>query len=112
QSRLPGNALSHTPPPDRAAIWQRQGGNLAKNARTCLRRTARRSLTTPDASTPCTGKTFLAKSTPIVVTSAMDGSCPLVVDNPTLAPQCREAAIRPIKPGHDDNLDHMFVSEH
>ena len=97
------------------AIWRAAGfrpGVVGTIAYRFGATTRSASLTTPDASTPCTGKTFLAKSTPIVVTSAMDGSCPLVVDNPTLAPQCREAAIRPIKPGHDDNLDHMFMSEH
>src|SRR5207302_10138184 len=46
----------------------RQGGILLKNSMTCLRRNCRMMTTLPALSTPCTWNTFLARSTPMVLT--------------------------------------------
>src|SRR5215468_102483 len=46
----------------------RQGGILLKKSMTCLRRNCRVMTTLPSLSTPCTWNTFLARSTPMVLT--------------------------------------------
>src|SRR5271167_270213 len=46
----------------------RQGGILLKKSMTCLRRNWRVMTTLPALSTPCTWNTFLARSTPMVLT--------------------------------------------
>src|SRR5260370_27714410 len=56
----------------------RQGGNLPNQASTWARRSERRTTIAPCRSTPCTWNTVLARSRPIVLTSPMDGSRPLV----------------------------------
>jgi hypothetical protein len=52
----------------------RQDGSFWKNARTWRRFNWRRMTTSPAASTPCTWKTDLAMSNPIVVIVFMDSS--------------------------------------
>jgi hypothetical protein len=61
-----------------ASIPIRHGGSWAKYAKTRARRSARQTTVSPTASTPCTWNTFFARSRPIVLTSLMDGSRPLV----------------------------------
>src|ERR1700704_2298247 len=51
-----------------------QPGSLAKNFSTSPRRNCRLSTSPPAASTPCTWKTCLAMSRPIVIILSMDGS--------------------------------------
>src|SRR5439155_25931127 len=80
-----------------ASLPTRHGGSLAKNVKTCLRRSERRTLTAPAASTARTWKTRLAKSSPIVVTCSMDDSRPLVGDTQLWHNRCREGAIHPIR---------------
>src|SRR5215213_7351969 len=46
----------------------RQGGRPAKKLGTSQRRSRRRTATDPSAATPCTWKTLLARSRPIVIT--------------------------------------------
>src|ERR1700745_2711544 len=46
----------------------RQGGILPKNSMICLRRSCRLTTTWPALCTPCTWNTFLARSTPMVLT--------------------------------------------
>src|SRR6185436_11437754 len=46
----------------------RQAGLLLKKSMTCLRRNWRAMTTLPALSTPCTWNTFLARSTPMVLT--------------------------------------------
>src|SRR5262245_3916342 len=46
----------------------RQGGTLPKNSMICLRRSCRLTTTWPALSTPCNWNTFLARSTPMVLT--------------------------------------------
>src|SRR4030095_11371864 len=57
----------------------RQGASLPKYANTCERRSVRRTKTSPAPSTPCTWKTFFAKTSPIVLTLFMDGLRSLVL---------------------------------
>src|SRR5215813_8716196 len=52
----------------------RHGGSFAKNGRTWRRFSCRRTTTLPSAAMPCTWKTDLAISRPIVVTACMFGS--------------------------------------
>src|SRR5208282_212810 len=49
----------------------KHGGSFSKNVRTCRRFNCRRTTTWPAASTPCTWKTDLAMSRPIVVIDCM-----------------------------------------
>src|SRR4029453_626780 len=78
----------------------RVGARSEKRARPPRPPRPRRTTVSPAASTPCTWKTFFARSKPIVLASLMDGSRPLVsLTTQTLAHRCREGAIHPIRLG-------------
>ena len=81
-----------------ASIATVQGGSPEKKARSWPRRTALRRSTVPEALTPCSWKTCLAKSRPIIVICSMGGSLLEVLGGPHLAHRCRKGAIHLIRP--------------
>jgi hypothetical protein len=72
-----------------------QAGRAARNLSTRPRRSFLRKTTAPDAFAPCTWNTFFARSNPIVLTSDMDASVQVMINDTTLAQRCREGASTP-----------------
>ena len=71
-------------------------GIVIRKRRSCTRESLRRKTTDPSAPAPCTWNTFLAKSSPMMLTSPLGALLYSGVSTPaTLAHRCRRGASTP-----------------